>query len=888
MRTQLLAAGAAAVACVANGASISEASQPRHLFSRQSLSNATTSNTTLPTSPPFYPSPWMDGSGDWGDAYEKAKAFVSQLTLVEKVNLTTGVGWESEACVGNTGSIPRLGFQSLCMQDSPLGIRFSDYNSAFPAGGTVAASWDRQVWYDRGYAMGAEHNGKGVDVQLGPVVGPLGRAPAGGRGWEGFSPDPFLSGQAVAQTVQGMQKAGIIACTKHYILNEQEHFRQAGESAGFGFNITESLSSNIDDKTLHELYLWPFADAVRAGTGSVMCSYNQINNSYGCQNSHLMNGILKGELGFQGFVMSDWAAQHAGVATTLAGLDMTMPGDTAFDSGVAYWGGNLTLSVINGTVPEWRLDDMVTRIMAAYYYVGRDAPGNVKPVNFNSWSRDEYGYQHAIAKAGYGKINERVDVRRHHAKIIRDHAVRSTVLLKNVDGALPLSGKEKMTAVFGDDAGDNTAGPNGCSDHGCDNGTLAMGWGSGTASFPYLISPLTAIQNEIAKVEGRVEWVTNGWDLTSAQALAAQAEVAITFVNADSGEGFISVDGNIGDRNNLTLWKNGDALIRNVSAVCNNTIVVVHSVGPVILDDYAKNPNITAIVWAGLPGEQTGNAIADILYGRVNPGGKLPFTIGASREDYGADVMYEPNNDADAPQDQFSEGIFIDYRAFDRKNIQPTYEFGFGLSYTTFEYSHIQVAAHTVPAYTPNEGMTAPAMQYGNSSINIEDWQYPADFAPINYYIYPWINGSDAKTASGDANYGTEGSFPAGSQDGSAQPKVRAGGAPGGNPRLYDVVYTIVALVKNTGSIPGDEVAQLYVNLGGLQDAPKILRGFDRITIAPGATVQFTVQLCRRDVMNWNTAIQDWEITADPKKVYVGGSSRNLPLSADLPSLSYA
>jgi beta-glucosidase len=132
----------------------------------------------------------------------------------------------------------------------------ADYNSAFPAGGTVAASWDPQVWYDRGYAMGSEHDGKGVDVQLGPVVGPLGRAPEAGRNWEGFSPDPFLAGRAVASTVQGIQGAGVIACTKHYIGNEQEHFRQSPEAAGYGFNISESISSNIDDITLHELYLW--------------------------------------------------------------------------------------------------------------------------------------------------------------------------------------------------------------------------------------------------------------------------------------------------------------------------------------------------------------------------------------------------------------------------------------------------------------------------------------------------------------------------------------------------------------------------------------------------------------------------------------------------------
>ncbi|KAL9055576.1 MAG: hypothetical protein Q9162_003473 [Coniocarpon cinnabarinum] len=287
------------------------------------------------TSPPFYPSPWMSGAGNWSAAYTSAQNLVRQMTLAEKVNLTTGTGWETERCVGQTGAVPRLGIRSLCMQDSPVGVRDSsfatvpffnvayqalsaDYNSVFPAGGTIAASWDRQLIYERGFDMGSEHKGKGVDVQLGPVVGPLGRAPEGGRNWEGFSPDPFLSGEAVYQSVQGIQAAGVVACTKHYIMNEQadplalEHFRQVGEWGpnGYGFNISQEITSNLDDRTMHELYLWPFADAVRAGTGSIMCSYNFINGSYGCQNSYTLNHLLKNELDFQGFVMSDWGAQQ--------------------------------------------------------------------------------------------------------------------------------------------------------------------------------------------------------------------------------------------------------------------------------------------------------------------------------------------------------------------------------------------------------------------------------------------------------------------------------------------------------------------------------------------------------------------------------------------------
>lgn len=146
------------------------------------------------------------------------------MTILEKVNLTTGVGWEGEACVGNTGSVPRLGIRALCLQDSPLGVRFADWASAFPSGQTTAATWDRNLMYQRGVAMGQEHKGKGIDVQLGPVAGPLGRSPAAGRNWEGFSVDPVLTGVGMAETIKGIQDAGVIATAKHFIGNEQGKF----------------------------------------------------------------------------------------------------------------------------------------------------------------------------------------------------------------------------------------------------------------------------------------------------------------------------------------------------------------------------------------------------------------------------------------------------------------------------------------------------------------------------------------------------------------------------------------------------------------------------------------------------------------------------------------
>ncbi|KAK0737159.1 glycosyl hydrolase family 3 N terminal domain-containing protein [Apiosordaria backusii] len=840
------------------------------------------SKRALEYSPPVYPSPWMNPEADgWEEAYQQAREFVSQMTLLEKVNLTTGTGWASEQCVGQVGSIPRLGLRSLCMHDSPLGIRGSDYNSAFPSGQTAAATFDRGLIYRRGYAIGQEARGKGINVILGPVAGPLGRMPAAGRNWEGFSPDPVLTGIGMFESIKGIQDAGVIACAKHFIGNEQEHFRQVGEARGYGFNISETLSSNIDDKTMHELYLWPFADAIRAGVGSVMCSYQQVNNSYGCQNSKLMNGLLKDELGFQGFVMSDWQAQHAGASAAAAGLDMSMPGDTEFNTGVSFWGTNLTLAVLNGTVPAYRIDDMAMRIMAAFFKVQKSI--ELDPINFSFWTLDTYGPIHWAAGEGYQQINYHVDVRADHGNLIREIAAKGTVLLKNT-GSLPLK-KPKFLAVIGEDAGPNPNGPNSCGDRGCDSGTLAMGWGSGTANYPYLVTPDAALQAQAIKDGTRYESILTNYAASQTKALVSQDNVtAIVFVNADSGEGYINVDGNMGDRKNLTLWRDGDTLVKNVSSWCSNTIVVIHSTGPVLITDWYDSPNITAILWAGLPGQESGNSITDVLYGKVNPSGRSPFTWGATREGYGADVLYTPNNGNGAPQQDFTEGVFIDYRYFDKANSSVIYEFGHGLSYTTFEYSNIQVQKKNAGAYKPTAGQTAPAPTFGNYSTDLNDYLFPSDEFPYIYqYIYPYLNTTDPKNASGDPHFGqtAEEFLPPHAIDNSSQPLLRSSGknAPGGNPALYDILYTITADITNTGSIVGDEVPQLYVSLGGPDDPKVVLRDFGKLRIEPGQTAQFRGVLTRRDLSNWDVVLQDWVVSNYTKRAYVGRSSRDLGLS---------
>lgn len=636
---------------------------------------------------------------------------------------------------------------------------------------------------------------------------------------------------------------------------------------------------------MHELYLWPFADAVRAGVGSVMCSYQQVNNSYGCQNSKILNDLLKNELGFQGFVMSDWQAQHTGAASAVAGLDMTMPGDTEFNTGLSYWGTNLTLAVLNGTVPAYRVDDMAMRIMAAFFKVSKNI--KLDPINFSFWTLDTYGPIHWAAKKDYQQINFHVDVRADHGNLIREIGAKGTVLLKNT-GSLPLN-KPNFVAVIGEDAGPNPNGPNSCSDRGCDSGTLAMGWGSGTANFPYLVTPDAALQAQAVRDGSRYESVLSNYATSQTKALVSQANVtAIVFVNADSGEGYINVDGNMGDRKNLTLWHDGDALVKNVSSWCPNTIVVIHSTGPVLLTDWYNSPNITAILWAGLPGQESGNSITDVLYGKVNPAGRSPFTWGATREGYGADVLYKPNNGKGAPQQDFTEGVFIDYRYFDKANTSVIYEFGHGLSYTTFEYSNIRVEKSNAGEYKPTTGATDKAPTFGNFSTDLNDYLFPSDEFPYIYqYIYPYLNTTDPKKASADPHYGqkAEDFLPPHATDDKAQPLLRASGgdSPGGNRQLYDILYTITADIKNTGLVVGEEVPQLYVSLGGEGDPKVVLRDFDRIRIDPGQTAQFRARLTRRDLSNWDVGVQDWVMSGKQKKAFVGRSSRKLELSVVLP-----
>ncbi|KAI9350570.1 glycoside hydrolase superfamily [Zopfochytrium polystomum] len=576
---------------------------------------------------------------EWSDAIAQAKVLVSKLSLEDKANLVTGLGWTNGPCLGNLPAMPSIGFPSLCLQDSPTGVRYAQKASAFPASINVAATFDKALFRKNGQKMGEEIRGKGVHVTLGPVMNMM-RAPASGRGWEAAGGDPILTSFVASKQVEGIQSQGVIATAKHFILNEQEFNKDGGDSIA-------------DLRALYEVYLRPFKACVDAGVGAVMCSYNKVNGTYACQNPQILS-ILKDELGFSGFVMTDWWAAHVGNDTANAGTDVLMPGtsaaNTPFDT---FWGANLVRRRRGG--------------------MGQNL--GYPATNFNSWDPEP----------------NPVDVQEDHKNHIREPSTRlaaaSSVLVKNLNHSLPFTkAAYKTIAVIGEDAAPPKT-LNGCSDHGCIDGTVAQGWGSGTTNFPYIVAPVDGIKSQAVKQGINVVSYLET-DNAQAAAVAQQADIAVVF-------GYITVEGNLGDRTDLDLWHNGTALVDAVAAV-QKTVVVIHAPGPVNMP-FNDNPNVVAIIYALMPGQETGNAIAD------------------DRTEYAADVQYNTN------PVHYNEGILIDYRWFEATGRKPLYPFGHGLSYASFAYSNFQISTR-VPghiAYTVSVDVKNTAAVFGHEVVQL-------------------------------------------------------------------------------------------------------------------------------------------------------------------------
>ncbi|PVH78843.1 glycoside hydrolase family 3 protein [Cadophora sp. DSE1049] len=739
----------------------------------------------------------------WAAATEKANRFIAQLNLTEKAEMVTGRS-AAGSCIGNIAAIPRLGFTGLCTQDGPTALNRADLVSIFPAGLTAAASWDEDLIYARAHALASEFREKGVQIMLGPCAGPIGRHTMGGRNWEGFSPDPYLTGRSMDATVRGIQDTGVQAVSKHFIGNEQE--TQRTRTVSEDGSVIEGISANIDDRTLHELYLWPFADAVKAGTASLMCSYNRVNQTYSCENDHLLNTILKGQLGFKGYVMSDFFAVHSGVKAATGGLDMNMPGSIDFSTindGTSFFGGNLTSAVNNGSLPIARLDDMIRRVMTPYYVLNQDEDFPTQDPSTYSVLARYYAVQIPIS----AEVPAR-DVRHNHADVIRKLGAAGTVLLKNLNSTLPLMAP-KTIGVFGNDAADLSAGlDNALKDDqtGTLLGTLDIGGGSGSGKHTTIISPLDAIKARAQKIGARVSYILDNAILAAndLHSIYPTPEVCIVFLKTYASEGY--------DRTTLEADWNSTSVVKNIAARCPNTVVITHSAG-INTMPWASNPNVKAIIAAHLPGEQTGNSIVDILWGDVNPSGKLPYTIPVNETDCNIPVVNLTSISSPTEwQANFTEGQFIDYRAFDAKNVTPLYEFGFGLSYTTFDLSKSISTKILVknPSAAPN----------------------PRTAIAIGGHPDLWVD--LVKASIQVSNSG------------------KVAGA------------TVVQLYM---SPPAD------VPVG----APvRSLRGFKKVHLKPGQKRNVDFLLKRRDLSYWDVASQQWILPKGDITLQIGLSSRDL------------
>jgi beta-glucosidase len=809
--------------------------------------------------------------------------------------------------VVNTGSVPRLGIPSLCLQDGPMGVRGTDFTTAFPAGISVGATWNTTAMLLRGQALGQEFKGKGVNIALGPVVGPLGRKPAGGRNWEGFGADPYLQGVAGAQTVSGIQSAGVISTLKHFMANEQEALREQLLAPGY--------SANIDDRTLHELYLWPFAEGVKAGAGAVMTAYNQVNNSYASQNSYLINYILKNELGFQGLVMSDWFGQRAGVDSILAGLDMSMPGEQSVDevigcaggqaspcgpyTGVAWFANHLTQAVLNGSVPISRLDDAAIRILTPYYMLGQNS--GYPPPNFSANTASNTGKPYpgsplAFLQQSTVTVNYHVQVNTtQHAKLARDIATEAVTLLKNNRSTLPVLQSSKF-AIFGTDAFPNPNGLNSCTMQECNSGVLGMGWGSGSTNYPFMSYPGSSIKNRAPNT------VFYNSDTFPSGSLDTSA-TAIVFINSDSGEMMsamgalagqpTNVDGSEGDRISLSAAHNGDALVNAVVAAgFARVIVVVHTVGPVIMESWINQ--VDAVLVAHLPGQDAGESIADILFGVVNPSGPLPYSIPTSATAYSRSTdIYNPGLLAGGTyQDTYSEGLYIDYRYLNKNNITPRFAFGFGLSYTTFAIQNATITQANSLTVTPNVAQARPVAKIVPAQARtalVASASIPSGFKSILSYIYPWV--SNPSTISAASTYPYPPGYPVGQSNITQPDYAPAAGALGGNPALFDIMFSVSAWVSNTGNVTGSMVTQLYITFpsGTTFDTPPIqLRGFDKTTLQPGESALQNFNVRRKDLSVWDTVSQNWIIPnmdAPGYQISLGQSSDALEISCNTASL---
>jgi beta-glucosidase len=602
------------------------------------------------------------------DARARAAGIVAKMTLDEKIALVHGLfppfakgktPNELIPSAGHIDGVPRLGVPLIRESDASLGVanqveqRKGDVATALPSSLATAASFDPEIAHAGGVMIGAEARAKRFNVLLAGGVN-LTRDPWNGRNFEYLGEDPLLAGTLAGAHITGVQSNRIVSTVKHFALNAQETGRMV-------------VDARIDEASLRESDLLAFQIAIEQGKpGSVMCSYNKVNGDWACENDFLLNKVLKRDWGYPGWVMSDWGGVHSTAKAANAGLDQESGQE--LDSEIFF--EKLKADVETGKVPMARLDDMVTRYLTGLIETGLyDAPvaDSVQPIPYAQ-----------------------------HADVAQRAAEAGIVLLKNDGGLLPVAATAKRIVLIGGHADVGVLSGGGSSQVRSVGGApIEIPLTSGAAmSFARLTyhasSPLKALQ--AALPQAQISYV-DGKDVAAAAAAARGADIAIVFGTQWTTEAQ--------DVPNLSLPDGQDALIAAVAAAQPKTVAVLETGGPVLMPWLTSVP---AVVQAWYPGQRGGEAIANILTGKVNPSGRLPITFMAAASQaprpapVGLDTLTSLEAQAAAdpasaskyklasfPVD-YVEGADVGYRWYEKKGQQPLFAFGHGLSYTSFTY----------------------------------------------------------------------------------------------------------------------------------------------------------------------------------------------------------
>ena len=546
-------------------------------------------------------------------AVARAKAIVAKMTLDEKITELHGIHTPTQFRI--VPGIPRLGIPPLQMTNGPAGVGPGGAGpqkeaTALPSPLSLAATWDPSLAFEYGKIAGEETRETGNTLLEGPDVN-IARVPQGGRVFESYGEDPYLDAQIAVANIRGTQSTGIMATVKHYIANNQEAER---------FSVNE----DVGERALHEIYMPAFKAAVQEGhSASVMCAYPKVNGAYNCENTPLLDDVLKKEWKFDGFVMSDWGATHSTVPSAMAGLDLEMPTGK-------YFGDDLKQAVQSGAVPMSVIDDKLVRRFA-------------KMMEFGEWV--------PVPKPTLIPAFE-------HGAVVRKIAEAGMVLLKNDGNLLPLniSGYRSIALI-----GPYAVRPN-------------TGGGGSSHVIPlYTITPYDGLQ---AAMESRIA-VLDGSDIEAAANAAKRAQLAIVMVGDQDTEG---------RDHPIALRDAQNNLVEALAKANPKTIVVVKS-GSAVLMPWIDDVPVVLEAW--YPGEEDGNAVADVLTGKVDPSGKLPLTFPRDLDQTLAKNPEQyPGVDGTA---HYTEGIEAGYRGYTANNVTPLFPFGFGLSYTTFSFGDLKV-----------------------------------------------------------------------------------------------------------------------------------------------------------------------------------------------------